>query len=64
MSEQNPGHLIDRTSPQGPGQKFVGTCRLCGKQGLTFADMNEQCPNPSNMSQDDTLIAAIDGEGE
>lgn len=54
-------HAIERTSPKGPGQKFIGTCSLCGKPGLTFADMNEPCENVRGLTQDEALIEAIEG---
>lgn len=34
-------HSIKRTSPK--GGEFVGTCTLCGKPGLKFADIGEVC---------------------
>lgn len=55
-------HSLERTSPKGPGQKFVGTCRLCGQTGLTLASMIEECPNQRGLSQDEVLIEAITGE--
>lgn len=57
-------HAIERTSPTGPGQKFVGTCSLCSKTGLTFADMNEPCENVRGLTQDEALIEAIDPKDE
>lgn len=51
------GHDIIRTSPM-PG-KFIGTCQKCGKEGLTFSNMDEECPNPSGMTQDQSLLKAI-----
>lgn len=57
-------HSLERTSPKGPGQKFVGYCTKCGKTGLTFADMGEECANPSGMSQDDAFVEAIKGPEE
>lgn len=53
-------HTIDRTSPKGKGQPFIGTCRLCGKAGLTFADMNEPCENVRGLTEDEALLEAID----
>lgn len=54
------GHSIDRTSPKGPGQKFIGTCRLCGTAGLTFANLNDECPNQRGLSQDEALLEVIE----
>lgn len=53
-------HSLRRTSPK--GQKFIGTCVLCGTEGLSFANMNDECPNQRGLSQDDALIEAITGE--
>lgn len=55
-------HLIDRTSPAGPGKPFVGRCRLCGAENLPFEAALQPCPNPKGISQDDALVAAIEGE--
>jgi hypothetical protein len=54
-------HSIERTSPKGAGQKFIGTCSLCGRPGLTIADMNEPCENVRNLTDAEALIEAIDG---
>jgi hypothetical protein len=54
-------HAIERTSPKGPGQKFIGTCMKCGRTGLTFADMGEPCENIAGMTADEALLLAIDG---
>jgi hypothetical protein len=53
-------HAIERTSPKGPGQKFIGTCRLCGTKGLTMGDALMPCPNPRGLTSDEALIEAID----
>lgn len=55
-------HSLKRTSPKGPGNKFVGTCQLCGKEELTFADMDEDCPNQRGLTQEEALIEVIRGE--
>jgi hypothetical protein len=53
-------HAVNRTSPK--GQPFIGTCMKCGKTGLTLADsMREECENPSRMTDDESLVAAIEG---
>lgn len=54
-------HSLQRTSPKGPGHKFVGYCTKCGKRDLTFADLNEECANPAGVTQDQALINAIRG---
>lgn len=57
-------HVVERTSPKGPGQPFIGTCRLCGAAGLTLAAALQRCPNPRGLTQDEALIEAIDGREE
>ncbi|RWL14862.1 MAG: hypothetical protein EOR57_31445 [Mesorhizobium sp.] len=54
-------HAIERTSPEGEGQKFIGTCSLCGKPGLTFADMQEPCENVRGLTDDEALLEAVQG---
>ena len=51
-------HSLRRTSPK--GQKFVGACVLCGREGLTFSDMAGYCDNQRGLTQDEALIEAID----
>lgn len=54
-------HAIERTSPKG-GQ-FIGTCRLCGKEGLTLGDyFKEECPNPKGVTEDEALLDALEVE--
>lgn len=60
MSTAAKFHSIERTSPKGAGQKFIGTCRLCGRSGLTIADVNEPCENMRGLTDDEALIEAID----
>lgn len=54
-------HSIERTSPKGPGQTFIGTCVLCGQAGLKASDALNDCPNVRGLSADDALIEAIRG---
>lgn len=54
-------HAIIRTSPKGEGQEFIGTCMNCGAENLTFADMNKYCENITGRTNDENIIAAIDG---
>lgn len=54
-------HTIERTSPKGPGQKFVGRCIKCGATELTMGDAFKPCPNPSGVSKDDALVRSIEG---
>jgi len=52
-------HSIERTSPKGKGQKFIGTCRLCGTPNLTAANLGDECPNQRGLSQAEALAEAI-----
>jgi len=51
--------LINRTSPK--GQPFIGTCASCGKTGITFDRMREECSNPRGLTQEQALLEAIEG---
>ncbi len=64
MDKPSRMHSLRRTSPKGPGQKFVGICVLCGKPDLTFANMDEECENVRGVSQDQALIEAIKGTAQ
>jgi predicted house-cleaning NTP pyrophosphatase (Maf/HAM1 superfamily) len=55
-------HTIYRTSPK--GEKFVGACSLCGKQGLTFKSLSEECENVRGLSIGEALLEAVDGLNE
>ena len=50
-------HAIYRTSPK--GTPFVGVCRNCGREGLTFEDMEQECENILGRSEEETLVEAI-----
>lgn len=52
-------HSLQRTSPK--GGPFIGTCSLCGKTGLTFDDMREECENPRGLSTDEAVVEAVIG---
>lgn len=56
--------LINRTSPK--GQPFIGTCAACGKKGLTFENISkdDDCPNQRDMTFEEALIEAIEGNEE
>ena len=54
-------HAIERTSPKGTGQEFIGTCRLCGTPDLRFEDMNTECPNQRGLTEDEALIETLEG---
>lgn len=53
-------HAIERTSPKGPGQKFIGTCRLCGQTGLPASAALERCENVRGLTSDEALLECID----
>lgn len=55
-------HAIERTSPKGPGQTFIGTCRLCGVTGLKASAALEDCENVRGLTPDAALIETITGE--
>ena len=58
-----PGHSVERTSPKGEGQQFIGTCRKCGKEGLTTKQaMEEECPNTRGLTEEEDLIESITGD--
>ncbi|RVQ10047.1 hypothetical protein [Sinorhizobium meliloti] len=57
-------HAIERTSPKGQGQKYVGTCWQCGKTNLTLSDATEVCENIAGLTEDESLIFAVDGPEE
>jgi len=54
-------HSLERTSPKGPGQKFIGRCILCGKAGLPMSATMEYCENPMAFTSDEVLLEAIRG---
>lgn len=52
-------HSLERTSPK--GEKFYGTCVLCGLEDLPLEAMRDECPNPRGVSQGDAVLDAIKG---
>jgi hypothetical protein len=56
-------HAVERTSPKGPGQPFIGTCRLCGMAGLKASAAMEDCENVRGLSSDEAMIEVITGSG-
>lgn len=60
MPNPSSRHSLERTSPK--GQRFVGTCVLCGQENLTTANMNDECPNQRGLTPDEALIEAIERE--
>jgi hypothetical protein len=55
-------HHVERTSPKGHGQTFIGTCRLCGKSGLEASAVLEDCENVRGLSVEEALIETVTGE--
>jgi len=54
-------HHIERTSPKGPGQTFIGTCRLCGKAGLKASAALEDCENVRGLTAEEAMVESIVG---
>ena len=52
-------HCTRRTSPF--GEDYIGTCYLCGKEGIGIAERFEECENPKGLAQGEALIEAIEG---
>ncbi len=52
-------HSLERTSPKGPNQKFIGVCVLCGEQGLEIEAANLECPNLRGLTSDEAVVDAI-----
>ncbi len=53
-------HSLRRTSPKGPGQKFIGVCTLCGKENVSLSDMeSDDCPNVRGLTEDEAVVEAI-----
>ena len=52
-------HALSRTSPKGPGQEFIGTCRLCGTPNLAARAVLEDCPNQRGLTKSTVLLEAI-----
>lgn len=50
-------HAIQRTSPY--GERFVGVCSKCGKRGLTFRDLNEECENVRGVDDAQALLESM-----
>ena len=55
--------LVVRTSPK--GTPFIGTCKSCGKTGITFDALAEDaCPDPVGMTYEQAILTAIEPETE
>ena len=52
-------HSLERTSPKGKDQKFIGVCVLCGEQGLEIEAANLDCPNLRGLTSDEAVVEAI-----
>lgn len=52
-------HSLRRTSPK--GKPFIGTCVLCGEEGLTPDDCTDECPNLRGLTPDEALVEAVRG---
>lgn len=51
-------HNVRRTSPK--GQKFIGTCVLCGRENMTIREsMETECENQRGRTADESLLEAI-----
>ena len=50
-------HAIERTSPK--GGPFIGTCRLCGRKGLTIMQSQDDCDNVRGLTEDDALLDTL-----
>lgn len=53
-------HAINRTSPTGPGSKFIGRCYKCGTEGLGLGDALKDCPADHIVSDEAALLAILD----
>jgi hypothetical protein len=52
-------HSLQRTSPK--GGPFIGTCVLCGQEGLSIDDIRRtECPNQRGLSQDEVFLETLD----
>lgn len=55
-------HALNRTSPKGPGQKFIGTCFRCGTPNLPGEAINWDCPNTRGLTNEQAIVEAIEGD--
>ncbi len=53
-------HSINRTSPK--GEKFIGTCALCGTPGLSMSDALKDCENQRGLTNEQAVIEAVTGQ--
>ncbi len=57
-------HAIERTSPRGEGQPFIGRCTKCGCEGLRMGDALKPCPADEVVSDEAALLSLLDGPSE
>lgn len=50
-------HALRRTSPK--GQKFFGTCALCGTPNLPMEAATWPCPNQRGLTAEEALVEVI-----
>lgn len=55
-------HAIERTSPRGEGQPFIGRCVKCGQDGLRMGDGLKPCPADEVMSNEAAILKLIAGD--
>ena len=53
-------HAIERTSPTGPGMKFIGRCIKCGQENLMMKDALVDCPADGVVSDTQALLDILD----
>ena len=56
-------HAIERTSPKGKGNKFIGICIKCGEEGLDIGAATKECPMDDEISDQEALMSIINVEG-
>ncbi len=54
-------HTLERTSPKGPDQRFIGRCTKCGAEGLRLTHALVPCPADDVVSDEAALIEIIKG---
>ncbi|KKK49368.1 hypothetical protein LCGC14_3135790 [marine sediment metagenome] len=59
--QQQRFHSIERTSPKGPGEPFIGVCVLCGAENLTFNNTHDRCENKPGLTEGEALEMSIRG---
>jgi hypothetical protein len=49
-------HALTRTSLKGEGQRFIGRCAKCGKEGLDVGAALEECPADLLVSDEKAIL--------